>query len=151
MTMNEAEIRFIELMGVVSQRNGSPRISGRIFGLLILTGTSLSLQDIASALKISKASASTNTRLLSNQGVIRLTTLPGERQDYYELVPNPLTKMTEKASFAMAEIAEQVNEAKSYFSEEQADVINRLAQLESFYTMSATVLADISTKLEKLN
>ncbi|MFQ3282702.1 GbsR/MarR family transcriptional regulator [Reinekea sp.] len=151
MEVNEAETRFIELMGVVSQRNGSPRISGRIFGLLILTGSSMSLQDITSVLKISKASASTNTRLLSNQGVIRLTTLPGERQDYYELVPNPLIKMTEKASLEMSDIAGQVREAKSYFQEEQADVIHRLAQLESFYTISANVLADISSKLDKLN
>lgn len=149
--MNDAEIRFIELMGVVFQGNGSPRISGRIFGLLILKGTSLSLQYISTELKISKASASTNARLLSNQGMIRLATQPGERQDYYELVPNPLAKMTEKASLTMANIADQVNEAKSHFNVDQHDVVQRIDQLENFYSMSATVLADISTKLDKLS
>jgi hypothetical protein len=82
--------------------------------------------------------------------LIRLTTQPGERQDYYELVPNPLQKMTEKASLEMTEVAAQVHEASSLFTEDQADVVQRLSNLENFYKLSASVLADISTKLNSL-
>ena len=80
--MNDPIENFIEMMGLIYQADGAPRIAGRIFGLLLVEDEPHSLQGIAERLQVSKASASTNARLLAEKGVIRLTTKPGVRQDF---------------------------------------------------------------------
>ncbi|MCW5722868.1 MAG: hypothetical protein KIS86_17190, partial [Devosia sp.] len=37
--------RFIDEMGLITQQDGGPRIAGRIFGLLIVEGRELSLNQ----------------------------------------------------------------------------------------------------------
>src|SRR3546814_5030306 len=76
--------KFIEQMGLLSQVDGAPRIAGRILGLLLLEGRPLALHEIAERLQVSKASASTNARLLAGRDILRLRAQPGDRQDYYE-------------------------------------------------------------------
>ena len=55
---------FIEQMGLIAQEDGAPRIAGQILGYLLIEGEPRTLSQMAEALKISKASASTNARLL---------------------------------------------------------------------------------------
>ncbi len=81
--MEEAERSFIEGMGLLSEEDGLPRTAGHIYGLLILREGSLSLEEIASELAVSKASVSTNARLLARMGVIERTSRPGDRRDFY--------------------------------------------------------------------
>jgi len=145
--MTDAEERFIEVMGTIHQRGGSPRISGRIFGLMIVRGNAISLQDIADTLQVSKASVSTNARLLRDRGMVRLTSQPGERQDYYELVPNPFQGMLEILSKEMSQAADEVSQAMTHFGDDQTDVLGRIDNLQNFYKGSASFLGDISEKL----
>ena len=65
-----------------------PRIAGQVFGLLTLREHALSLDEIADELKVSKASASTNSRLLTRMGVIERTSKAGDRRDFYRLTPH---------------------------------------------------------------
>ena len=76
---------FIEQMGMLTQADGGPRIAGRIFGLLLVEGHPFTLDEMAARLTISKASASTNARLLLASGMIRLVAVAGDRRDFYEL------------------------------------------------------------------
>jgi DNA-binding transcriptional regulator GbsR (MarR family) len=147
--MTEAEQRFIEQMGVISQRNGSPRISGRIFGLLILRGKAVPLQEIAESLQVSKASASTNARQLRDKGMLRLTTQPGERQDYYELVPNPFQSMLTTLSQEMNQAAGEIAETMTAFDGKPDDVVQRIGDLQKFYQASANFLTGVSENLSK--
>ena len=48
---------FVERLAVALEMDGFPRIAGRIFGLLIISDTEISLDEIASTLGASKASA----------------------------------------------------------------------------------------------
>ncbi len=145
--MDSASRNFIEQMGIIAQRSGSPRISGRISGLLILRGEPVALQEIADTLQVSKASVSTNARLLRDRGMLRLTTVPGERQDYYELVPNPFQSMLDLLSKEMQRAAEDIQQSLSLFDDSQPDARERVAGVQKFYQGSAIFLNDIAQKL----
>jgi DNA-binding transcriptional regulator GbsR (MarR family) len=78
-------LRFIEKLGLYYENYGIPRIGGKLLGLLLMAGTSVSAEQMATALKISRSSVSTNIRLLVSFGFIEITPLPGERTDYFQI------------------------------------------------------------------
>ena len=77
------EERFIESMGLFFERQGVPRIGGRILGLLMLAEKPLALGEIAELLRVSLASVSTNVRQLQANGSVEPTSIPGDRRHYY--------------------------------------------------------------------
>ncbi len=84
---------FIEKSGLISQAEGLPRIAGRVFGLLIFDGDMVSFGDLATRLQVSRASISSSIRLLEERGLVKRMSKPGERQDYFQLAPNPYATM----------------------------------------------------------
>lgn len=95
---------FVEDMGLVSERRGLPRIAGRVFALLLVTPDALSLEEIAQRLSVSRASVSTDARLLQRLGVIERTSRPGDRRDYYRIAPDHHIRSVEQALEAFAEM-----------------------------------------------
>ena len=81
--------QFIEQMGLTTQAEGMPRIAGQILGYLIVAGEARTLAQMTEALRISKASASTNARLLEHKGMVRRASALGQRRDAYEAVDEP--------------------------------------------------------------
>ncbi|WIY53208.1 hypothetical protein O9Z70_01290 [Devosia sp. YIM 151766] len=135
---------FIEQMGLIMQTDGGPRIAGRILGLLIVEGRSFSLAEMADRLKISKASASTNARLLANTGMIRQTSRAGDRQDYYELGEEPYSRMMETVTARMRKVANLVFEAEARFADDTSGARMRVRQLAQFYQQSADFITEWS-------
>lgn len=82
--MNTETEQFIERAGVLWEQDGLPRIAGRIFALAMISPGSLSLDEIAETLGVSKASVSNDTRLLERLGFIERVSRPGDRRDYYQ-------------------------------------------------------------------
>lgn len=74
---------FIEALGVYFARYGLPRLAGRMLGLLMLVDRPLTLDDMARALLVSRASISTNIRLALTFGYVTHVGVPGDRRDYY--------------------------------------------------------------------
>lgn len=75
--------RFIQRMGGYFERSGVPPIGGRILGLLMISHVPLSAEEIASTLKISRGSISTNFRLLEAGGLAERYTSHADRATYY--------------------------------------------------------------------
>jgi DNA-binding transcriptional regulator GbsR (MarR family) len=75
--------KFIENLGRYFESYGIPRIGGRILGLLLIAHEPLSAESISAILKVSRASISTNFRLLSVVGLAEKVSLPGDRTTYY--------------------------------------------------------------------
>ncbi len=76
-------VRFMESMGMYFESYGIPRIGGRILGLLLIAHEPLSAERIASILKVSRASISTNFRILLTSGLAEKVTYPGDRTTYF--------------------------------------------------------------------
>jgi len=75
---------FVERVGLYYARYGLPRIGGRILGLLLVAERPLTLDDIAGALQVSRASVSTNVRTAVVFGFAERVSVPGDRRDYYQ-------------------------------------------------------------------
>ena len=138
---------FIEKMGLITQAEGLPRIAGRVFGMLIFDGEMVSFGDLAKRLQVSRASISTSIRLLEERGLVKRMTKPGERQDYFQLAPNPYATMLEglqkRTRSTMDEIAQTINGLP-----ETADATGRLTAYANFY---ASMESAIAVALNELN
>jgi len=134
---------FIEQMGFISQAEGGPRIAGRIFGLLLVEGSPLTLQEMADRLQISKASASTNARLLARYGAIRRRSRSGDRQDYYEVVPDPNQHMLDMVEARMRRNADDLEQTERLFPD-GVKAKERIHKLVRFYRVSADFLREWS-------
>ncbi len=75
--------RFIRHMGGYFESSGVPPIGGRILGLLMIAHEPLSAEDIASMLHVSRASVSTNFRVLAAAGLAERYTSHLDRITYY--------------------------------------------------------------------
>ena len=85
---NDAAGQFVEQVGLMAEEDGLPRIAGRIFARLLLAEAPCSLDELADDLAVSKASVSTNARLMVRHGWLRPVVRPGDRRDFYEMVPD---------------------------------------------------------------
>lgn len=63
---------------------GLPKSLGEIYGLLFISQSPLSLDDLVLRLQISKGSASQGVRMLKNLGAVREAATGAERRTYYE-------------------------------------------------------------------
>lgn len=86
---------FIERAGLQWQRDGLPRIAGRIFALTLISPEPCSLDEIAETLGVSKASVSNDARLLEQMGFVERVSLPGDRRDYYQITTQSLERSLE--------------------------------------------------------
>ena len=68
--MDSQSSRFTDRIASLFEHDGLPPIAGRIFGLLLLSEEPRSLDQLSEELGISKASASTNARLLAQFGLV---------------------------------------------------------------------------------
>src|SRR3954447_19739277 len=81
--------RFVENVGLYFEQYQISRIGGRLLGLLTLLGGPFTLDQMAGALGVSRASVSTNIRILVAIGVAEHISLPGDRRDYYRFSDSP--------------------------------------------------------------
>ena len=91
--MEESVQQFVEKMGLICEKEGMARSAGRIFGLLLVSDRPYSLDELAEALQASKASVSTNCRMLEQFGMIARVSSLGDRRDYYRVEGDPWEKM----------------------------------------------------------
>ncbi len=124
---------FVERLGLVTQADGLPRIAGRIMGLMVIYGGPFSFADLAERLQISRASVSTNTRLLESLGVIERTTIPGERQDYFRIRPHPYSPLINGYVERMRRAKDMVNGTQDDLPSEFTESHERLQELNEFY------------------
>lgn len=86
---------FIERNGLLWEKDGLPRIAGRIFGLTLVSPDPCSIDGIAESLGVSKASVSNDARLLEQLGFVERVSLPGDRKVYYQITPQSLERAIE--------------------------------------------------------
>jgi DNA-binding transcriptional regulator GbsR (MarR family) len=75
---------FTEGLSQISRFWGFPRGMGAIFGVLYLSPTPLSLDEIVQETGLTKGAISTEIRALARMGLVHRSTKLGDRKDYYE-------------------------------------------------------------------
>ena len=135
---------FVSQMGLVFEAENMPRIAGHIFALLVIDGGPLSLHDMSERLEISRASASTNARLLENMGALERTARKGDRQAFYRLGENPYARMMQGMIQRMSKTKALVETTRTQLPDSRKDARRRLGDLEDFYTQTIDALVRIN-------
>lgn len=138
---------FIEKTGMISQAEGLPRIAGRVLGMLIFDGDMVSFGDLATRLRVSRASISTSIRILEERGLVKRMSKPGERQDFFQLAPNPYATMLQgvqkRTQATRDDIAQTIDSLPA-----DADAKGRLTAYAEFY---ASLDSAVEVALDELN
>lgn len=91
--MDESVQQFVERMALICEKEGMPRIAGRMLGYLLATDETVSLDELAERLQASKASVSTNARMLEQFGMVQRVSVMGDRRDFYRVENDPWARM----------------------------------------------------------
>ena len=134
----EARDNFIESAGRTTQGFGLGRIIGQLYALLFFSPDSLSLDDMAEELKVSKGSVSTNIRELEKWGAVKKVWIKGSRKDFYEaevefmkiIRSGILPFLRRKLSSSLV----TVDESKEFIVDSQKEFSGSDQQLAEFYT-----------------
>lgn len=137
---------FVEQMGILGEDGRMPRIAGRLFGLFLVETRPLSLRELAARLQVSRASVSTNTRLLAAAGMIERVSMPGDRQDYYRLACVPLELMLQDMLRHATRAATFLTGTAEKLSDRCAEVKSRLARLAAFHAAAGEALHAVIRK-----
>ena len=109
--MTPGESQFVEEMGQFLGSIGMTPMAGRMWGyLLICDPPDQTAADIAEALHASRGAISGTARLLAGPGLIRRSTRPGDRREYFSAPAEALDSMLASAGAIyrqMREIAER--------------------------------------------
>lgn len=131
--MHPAAEQFVEKIGALAERDGLPRIGGRLVGFLLLHAGSFSLDELAQTLQVSKASVSTNARQLERAGLLERTTAPGDRRDYYHLAEDPWSRLYEMTRLRLIRMRQALAEGAATLPEDLDEARQRLRKWEGFY------------------
>jgi DNA-binding transcriptional regulator GbsR (MarR family) len=130
---SNARRELVEASGSLFQLLGLPRSTGQIYGLLYLSPRPLSLDDLVSALSISKGSASIGTRHLASWGAIRQVWVQGDRRDHFESLGD-LTRLVQASysEFVKPRLSSSERRLASIFGELEKDAENGLLSREDY-------------------
>jgi DNA-binding transcriptional regulator GbsR (MarR family) len=133
--------QFVEQMGLVLESDKLPRIAGRIFGLLLVSAEARSLDQLAAALGVSKASVSTNARLLEHRGILERVGRPADRRDYYRVPPDLFHRTVAQRLARWQRFHEAIGAARRTLPIRNAEVIERLETYEAGYAYMSRAIA----------
>ncbi len=108
--LDPAVEQFINSMGFYFEAYGVSRIGGQMMGLLLVAAQPLTAEDIATRLKISRASVSMNIRMLLATGIAERIGVAGDRRDFYQLPAGGMEVMLRenaRGATIMVNLAEQ--------------------------------------------
>jgi DNA-binding transcriptional regulator GbsR (MarR family) len=133
--MHDSVQNFVERMGLMMEAEGLPRIAGRVFGFLLVNEGAFSLDELAERLQVSKASISTNARLLEQHGMLERTSAPGDRRDFYQMGPDAWERMLRAAQRRWEDLRQALTEAAAALPEDMEVGRTRLIRAEQFHLL----------------
>ncbi len=110
--MDPRTSRFADRVASLFEHDGLPPIAGRIFALLLLSEDARSLDQLSEDLGISKASASTNARLLAQFGLVEPVRRAGSRRDYYRTADDLFERSMARRLDQWREFTEVIGEGR---------------------------------------
>lgn len=131
--VGQQELQFIEEMGELFVRSGSPRMAGRVWGyLLIAESHLLSAGELADALDASGSSISSATRLLISLGMLDRIRVPGERRDYFTIHHGAVLNLVRRPFEALTRARDLAARAVVTFADRE-EALPHLRELHDVY------------------
>lgn len=128
---------FIEMVGIMTQADGMPRIAGRVFGLFLFDGETRSFGDISKELNVSRGSVSSATKLLEQRNLIRRVCFSGSREVHFQPVKNPFAQMLREMADGMEKSASNIKETAQKIDPQNTNAISRITEFADFHEKMA--------------
>lgn len=142
--MNQKQQQYIEDFGLFAEEIGLTRMAGRILAwLLICDPPHQTMHELVDALQASKSSISTTTRMLITFGMLEKMSLPGERRDYYRLVPDLWTTAMERSVQQFTGFLRMANRGLALLDGEPSERRRRLQEMHDLYAFIAREFPEI--------
>ncbi len=139
MDQEPRELQFIEQVGMFMEREGMPRMAGRLLGyLLICDPPEQSSAQLAAALSASKGSISTNTRLLMRTELVEKAAMPGRRGSWFRVRSNAWSQLMEHQIVALSQFRRLLDEGINMLMAAPAERRTRLEETREFYVFMET-------------
>ncbi|MHC5055562.1 MAG: GbsR/MarR family transcriptional regulator [Planctomycetota bacterium] len=139
---------LIEDVGMLFEDSGLPRMSGRVFGwLLISSPQHQTAGEIAAGLGASKGSMSTMLRMLAQFGMVERFGLPGERSAYYRVKPAYWVGMMQAKMGFIRRFHELAERALGAVDGSDPERTRRLEETRDFYHTFEKELTSIIERL----
>jgi DNA-binding transcriptional regulator GbsR (MarR family) len=139
--MDTRTSRFTDRVASLFEHDGLPPIAGRIFALLLLSEEARSLDQLSDDLGVSKASTSTNARLLARFGLIEPVRRPGSRRDYYRTADDLFDRSMAVRLDRWREFTEVIGEGRRSLPLPSPEVRQRLERYEGALSYMADAIA----------
>jgi DNA-binding transcriptional regulator GbsR (MarR family) len=101
-----------------------------------------SLDELATELRVSKSSVSTNARLLEQHGVLERNCRPADRRDYYRVPPDLFSHTMAERLQRWQRFHEAIGEARTALPIRSRKVLERLEEYDSAYTFLSQAIRD---------
>jgi hypothetical protein len=127
-----------------AEHYGLPPITGRILGwLLICDPPEQSAGEIAAAIGASRASLTTNMRIMIGSGLVRRLTRPGGRTSYYRIDDGMWDAVIRRRIASMMSFSQITLDGLNLVGPESSRA-TRLRAAHDFFAWMAALLADAS-------
>lgn len=138
--MDPRTTRFADRFAALFEEERQPPIAGRVLALLLLSDSALSLDQLSGDLGVSKASASTNARLLAQLGLVEPVHRPGSRRDYYQVAADLFERSMAQRLARWRRLTEVIGEGRRTLPLASPEVDERLERYESAFSYMADAI-----------
>ncbi len=140
---------WVERLSMVLERDGLPRMAGRIFGwLLVCDPPEQSMEQLAAAVQGSKASMSTMTRLLVQSVLVEKVRQPGARRDVFRIRPGQWRQLWQARLQMLRETTDLTAQGLELLRQRPPAVRARLEELHHQYRFIQDHLPALLARLE---
>lgn len=148
----------VDGVGRLARFFGFSEVMGRLYGTLLLSPEPLSLDDLASRLKISKGSVSMNVRAIERWGMAKEVWIRGERKKFYaaesdlwQIIRNVLgsreRREVQTAIDVLNDSIQKLQNAESELSPADKELaryyLERIADLQAFFQVAQLALETV--------
>lgn len=132
---------WVERISMYLTRDGVPPIAGRILGwLMIADPAEQSAAEIAAAIHASRASLTTNLRMLTTMGVVTRFGRPGGRTAYYRIEDTAWEKLVQRQIASLTAFCEITQSGLTLIGPESARA-ERIREAHQTFDWMAQVFA----------
>lgn len=166
--LNAVQDSMLDGLSQLADYFGFSKVMGQLYGVLLLNGEPMSLDDLLERLEISKASVSMNMRTLEQLGMVRQVWLRGksDRRKYYEAETDLLQIVTnivsrrelrdiDRALNVLRDNIETLDNAKDGFSPEDQETaalyLDRITKIQTMFRFAQLAVTSILTRLNELS
>ncbi|HET6703793.1 transcriptional regulator [Amycolatopsis sp.] len=142
MAEQEQLLDWVERVSAYLARDGVPPIAGRVLGwLMICDPPEQSAGQISAAIRASRASLTSNLRLLSSMGFLTWRSRPGARTVYYRMAEQAWSVVVQRQIAGITSFLDITREGLSLVGPD-ADHATRIQQAHATFEWMANVFDD---------